>query len=47
MSENELQKLIQDVQDALADGKISVFEILRIIGDLVKLVNLFLSKNGT
>jgi hypothetical protein len=45
MSEDALQKLIEDIQNALADGKVNVFEILRIIGDLIQVVNQFLRKN--
>ena len=42
MSEDAIAKLIQDVKDALADGKVNVFEIMRIVGDLVAVVNQFI-----
>ena len=43
MSENEIEKLLADVKEALADGKITIFEILRIVKDLIAIINKFLT----
>ena len=42
MSEDAIQKLVKDVKDALADGKISVIEILRIVKDLLAIIGSFM-----
>ena len=46
LSEDAIQKLVQGIENAMADGKMSVFEILRIIGDLIRVLNSFLTKKG-
>jgi len=42
LSEYTLENLVEEVQKALADGKITIFEIMRIVSGLMKLIQLFL-----